>query len=259
MTEQWRTPISDGETYEDFEVSNLGRIKSLNYRNTGKPELMTPVEDTYGYFQVGLRKNGETKKCLVHRLVAETFLENPENKPCINHKIEGDEGKKINMVIFNEDGSVNKEKTTIEWVTYEENNNYATHNERMAKTKSKPVLQLSLSGDLIKEWESTRECGRNGFDHSAVVKCCLGKQKTHKGFLWMYADDYKEKQFRELGYVPLCTPYIATASAANAQSSEQDIITLLSMINFGGVKNENTSKKRNNKRKKVKKSFTIHT
>ena len=190
--EIWKTAVYDGEIYEGlYKVSNLGKILSLNYKNTGKPGLRTVVERKDGYSQVGLRKNGKHKTCKVHRLIAETFLENPENKPCINHKIEGDEGKKINMVIFNEDGSINKEKTTIEWVTYEENNNYATRNERMAKTKtngklSKPVLQLSLSGDLIREWESTRECGRNGFNQGAVVDCCNGKRKIHKGFRFMY-------------------------------------------------------------------------
>ena len=200
MTEEWRTAVYDGEVYEGlYKVSNLGRILSLNYRNTGKAELRTPSDNGHGYFKVGLRKNGKTKNCYVHRLVAETFLPNPENKPCINHKIEGEKGKKINMVVFNTDGSIDKEKSTIEWATYEENNNYETHNERSAKARSKRVLQLSLSGELIKVWESTRECGRNGFDHGAVVKCCNGEQKTHKGFLWMYADDFKEK----FGYIPL--------------------------------------------------------
>lgn len=109
----------------------------------------------------------------------------------INHKIEGDEGKTMNMVIFNEDGTVNKEKTTIEWVTPKENNDYATRNERVSKTltngkTSKRVLQLSLSGDLIKEWESTNECGRNGFNQGLVCLCCQGKRKTHKGFKFMY-------------------------------------------------------------------------
>ena len=197
--EQWRTAIYDGETYEGFEVSNLGKILSLNYKNTGKPGLKNPIDNGCGYFQVGLSKNGKTKKCLVHRLIAETFLPNPENKPCINHKIEGDEGKKINMVIFNEDGTVDEERTTIEWVTYEENNNYATRNERIAKALSKPVLQLSLTGDLIREWESTQECGRNGFDQGAVAACCRGERKSHKGFRWMFADDYEEK----FGYIPL--------------------------------------------------------
>ena len=200
MTEQWRTAVYDGILYEGlYKVSNLGKILSLDYRNTGKAELMNPSEHTKGYLVVNLCKNGEYKMCYVHRLIAETFLPNPENKPCINHKIEGEKGKKINMVFFNEDGSVNEERTTIEWATYEENNNYATHNERSAKARSKKVLQLSLSGDLIKEWESTNECGRNGFDSGAVCKCCNGKLPHYKGFLWMYADDYKEK----FGYIPL--------------------------------------------------------
>ena len=204
MNEIWKTAVYDGEIYEGlYKVSNLGKILSLNYLNTGKPGLMNPWEDTGGYLRVQFWKNGESKTCSVHRLVAFTFLPNPEGKPCINHKIEGKKGKKINMVIFNEDGSVNKEKSTIEWATYEENNNYETRTERAAKAMSKKVLQFSLTGELIREWPSTQECGRNGFDSSAVVKCCRGKLKTHKGFRFMYADDYKEKQFRELGYVPL--------------------------------------------------------
>ena len=207
--EQWRTAIYDGETYEGFEVSNWGRIKSLNYRRTGRAELMKPFDNGCGYFKVNLYKNKEIKQCLVHRLVAEVFLSNPENKPCINHKIEGDEGKKINMVFFNEDGTVDEEKSTIEWVTYEENNNYGTHNERMRKTqindpnKSKPVLQFTLDGEFIREWPSTHECGRNGFNKGHVAACCRGEEKSHKGFRWMYAEDYKESQLKELGYIPL--------------------------------------------------------
>ena len=200
MIEIWKTAVSDGEIYEGlYKVSNLGRILSLNYNNTGKEKVLKPGKDKDGYFQVVLSKNGETKTCYVHRLIAETFLPNPENKPCINHKIEGDEGKKINMVIFNEDGSVDEERTTIEWATPKENSNYGTHNERIAKALSKRVIQLSLSGDLIREWPSTKECGRNGFNQGAVAACCRGEQKTHKGFLWMFADDYKEK----FGYIPL--------------------------------------------------------
>ena len=190
--EVWKTAVYDGEIYEGlYKVSNLGKILSLNYRRTGRAELLNPGTDKDGYFRVQLWKNGEYKTCKVHRLVAETFLENPENLPHINHKIEGDEGKKINMVIFNEDGTVNKEKTSIEWVTPKENNNYATRNERVSKTMtngklSKPVLQLSLSGDLIREWESTAECGRNGFNQSAVSKCCRGEKPQYKGFKWEY-------------------------------------------------------------------------
>ena len=190
--EIWKTAVYDGEIYEGlYQVSNWGRILSLNYKNTGKPDLMNPSDNGDGYLQVRLSKNRKTKTCKVHRLIAETFLPNPENKPCINHKIQGKEGKKINMVIFNEDGTIDKERTTIEWVTYKENNNYGTHNERSAKTRtngirSKRVLQLSLSGDLIREWESTQECGRNGFNQGNVAACCRGELPHYKRFLWMY-------------------------------------------------------------------------
>ena len=190
--EIWKTVVYDGEVYEGlYKVSNLGKILSLNYHRTGKSELLTPVERKDGYSQVTLSKNKEKKRCLVHRLVAETFLPNPKGKPCINHKIQGKKGKSMNMVIFNEDGTIDKERTTIEWATYEENNNYGGHNDRISKAltngkRSKKVLQLSLDGDLIKEWESIQECGRNGFNQGAVCQCCNGKRKTHKGFRFQY-------------------------------------------------------------------------
>ena len=203
--EIWKTAVYDGIVYEGlYKVSNLGKILSLNYRRTGKAELMNPGTDKGGYLRVCLSKNGEDKWCYVHRLIAETFIPNIEGKPEVNHKIEGDEGKTMNMVIFNEDGTINEEKTTIEWVTREENNNYGTRNERAAKAmtngkKSKRVLQLSLSGDFIREWPSTQECGRNGFNQGNVAACCRGEIPHYKGFRWMYADDYKEK----FGYIPL--------------------------------------------------------
>lgn len=206
MSEEWRTAVYDGEIYEElYKVSNLGKILSLNYKNTGKAELMTPFERPDGYLEVKLRKNRKRKKCYVHRLVAETFLPNPENLPEVNHK---DEDKTNNFVFLNEDGTVNKKKSNLEWKNHRDNCNHGTRNERIAKTKtngkrSKRVLQLSLSGDFIKEWESTNECGRNGFDQSAVAKCCRGERKSHKGFRWMYYDDYKEKQLKELGCLPL--------------------------------------------------------
>lgn len=185
--EEWRTAVYDGEVYEGlYKVSNLGRILSLNYHHTGRAELMTPFENEKGYLQVILWKNGEYKTCRVHRLIAETFLKNPENKPQVNHK---DEDKTNNFVFLNKDGSVNKEKSNLEWSTPKENCNHGTRNERIAKAKSKKVLQLSLTGDLIREWPSASEVGRNGFNSSHVTECCQGKRKTHKGFRFMYADD----------------------------------------------------------------------
>ena len=191
--EIWRTAVYDGELYEGlYKVSNWGRILSLDYRHTGKAELMNPFETTNGYLHVELSKNGETKTCKVHRLVAQTFLPNPENKPQVNHKIEGDEGKKINMVIFNEDGTIDKERTTIEWVTAKENNDYGTRNERAGKTNtngkcSKRVLQFTLDGEFVREWPSTREIERQlGYNNANISACCLGKRKSAYGFRWEY-------------------------------------------------------------------------
>ena len=177
MKEQWKTAVYDGEIYEGlYKVSNLGRILSLNYRNTGKSELMNPSTNTDGYFKVSLRKNGKRKTCYLHRLIAQTFIPNPENKSEVNHI---DEDKTNNRV------------DNLEWKWHKDNINHGTHNERSAKTRtngklSKRVLQLSLDGEFIREWESTQECGRNGFCQVAVCLCCQGKRKTYKGFRFMY-------------------------------------------------------------------------
>lgn len=158
-----------------YQVSNFGNVMSLNYRRTGRAELVSPGK-CGGYLRVNLCKNGKMKMFFVHRLVAETFLPNPNNLPCVNHK---DQTRTNNRV------------DNLEWCTYEYNINYGTRNERVAKAntngkRSKKVLQFTLDGEFVREWESTRECERNGFDHSGVMKCCNGKQKTHKGFRWEY-------------------------------------------------------------------------
>ena len=183
MQEIWK----DIEDYEGlYQVSNLGRLMSLNYRKTGKAKLRKLNERKDGYQMVLLSKNGKKDLFFIHRLVAEAFLPNPENKPQVNHKIEGDEGKKINIVYLNEDGTIDYKKTTIEWVTVKENINYGTHNQRAAKIQSKAVLQFTLDGEFVREWSSMSECERNGFRKSAVCRCCNGKLPHYKGFLWMY-------------------------------------------------------------------------
>ena len=61
------------------------------------------------------------------------------------------------------------------------------HTEEFKKKMSKKVLQFTLDGVFIREWESTMECGRNGYSQSAVSDCCQGKRKSHKGFIFKYA------------------------------------------------------------------------
>lgn len=175
--EVWKTAVYDGELYEGlYKVSNLGKILSLNYRNTGKAELMNPGTDTDGYLEVNLWKNGKPKRCSVHRLVAQTFIPNPDNLPEVNHI---DENKTNNRV------------SNLEWKNHRDNCNHGTRNERSAKARingirSKPVLQFTLDGKFVREYPSLSECERNGFSKSAVCRCCRGELKQYKGFLWMY-------------------------------------------------------------------------
>lgn len=172
-----------GEIFKDikdlegkYQVSNFGNVLSLNYGRTGKPKLLKPLTEGGGYLFVNLCKNGKKKMFKIHRLVAETFLENPDNLPQVNHK---DEDKTNNRV------------DNLEWCDNKYNCNYGTRIERIVKkqtnrNKSKKVLQFTLDGKFIREWPSTAECERNGFNSGHVSSCCNGKEKSHKGFLWKY-------------------------------------------------------------------------
>lgn len=159
-----------------YQVSNYGRVKSLNYRRTGKEQLMKPILNTNGYFCVWLY-NKQNKIYSIHRLVAEAFIPNPDNLPCVNHK---DEDKTNNHV------------DNLEFCTYEYNQNYGTCRERIREkqlnhpNKSKKVYQYTIDCRFVKEWESINECGRNGFNIGGVYSCCRGKIKTYKGFKWSY-------------------------------------------------------------------------
>ena len=171
--EYWKPVVG----YEGlYEVSNWGRVKSLNYNHTGKGKILKQQQSMDGYYSVGLSKNGILKRYYVHRLVAEAFLPNSDNLPLINHK---DENKTNNNV------------DNLEWCDAKYNCNYGTRTERLSKSqingkRSKIVLQYDLNGNFIKEWKSTAECGRNGYNHKCISKCCRGKLKTYKGFLWKY-------------------------------------------------------------------------
>lgn len=197
-TEIWRTPIVNGEPYENYQVSNFGKILSLNYGRTGKSKLKRLNKTKTGYLQVQLSKNKKKDTFYVHRIVAETFLPNPENLPQVNHKIDTDEGKSMNFVFFNEDGTIDRERTTIEWVTPKENSNYGTRNERAGKAiskantngkLSKKVLQFTLDGEFVREYPSEAECARNGFCQGHVSRCCRGERKSHKGFIFKYKEE----------------------------------------------------------------------
>lgn len=179
MTEIWK----DIKGYETlFKVSNFGRIKSL--KREVKFGLITRVVEERilksrtsknGYNQISLLKDGKLKTFYIHRLVAQAFIPNPNNLPQVNHK---DEDKTNNNVV------------NLEWCDNEYNINYGTTKKRISKSRSIPVIQLTLDGELVRLWESAKETAKEGFYPTSVTKCC----KKHKGYYttggykWKYYD-----------------------------------------------------------------------
>ena len=171
MKENWRT--IDG--YEDYQVSNFGRVKSLK---NSKEQILRPRVNGKGYLDVILCKDRKRKHMTVHRLVANAFLQNPDNLPVINHI---DENKQNNFV------------SNLEWCTYSYNNSYNNRAKKIGEQLtngplSKQVGQFSLNGELIKIWTSLNEAKRNGFNKGNICSCCQGRLKTNAGFIWKYIE-----------------------------------------------------------------------
>jgi hypothetical protein len=108
----------------------------------------------------------------------------------VNHK---DENKENNAVWVNEDGTIDQEKSNLEWCTNYYNNHYGTRTIKAAITqtngkKSVKVKQFLFNGELVKEWVSMAECQRNGYLASKVCNCCKGLKPQYKGFKWTYAN-----------------------------------------------------------------------
>ena len=160
-----------------YEVSDLGRVKSLGY---GKEKILKPGKTRGGYLYVNLHKDGQRKTITVHRLVATAFISNPTNLETINHK---DEVKTNNTV------------SNLEWMSHKDNNNYGTHNKRVAESHinhpslSKQVQMLDKStGELLATFPSTHEAERvTCIDKSNISKCCNGKRKSVGGYIWRYS------------------------------------------------------------------------
>lgn len=187
MEEIWKDVVG----YEGlYEVSNLGRVRSLNYLRTGQTRILKSHMDRKGYLGVALCKNGKATYKLVHRLVAMAFIPNPMNFPMINHK---DENPLNNVVFLDESGALIPERSNLEWCTAKYNSNYGTITERIAKALSKKVHQFDHQGNLIKEWTSIHEVSRQtGWSQGHISDCCLGKLKTFHGYVWRYANNQGE-------------------------------------------------------------------
>ena len=189
MIEIWK----DIKGYENlYQISNMGRVKSLeriiircdNKTQTIKEKILKTRIGNNGYYTIILSKKGEIKKIDIHRLIAIAFIPNPDNKPCIDH--------------INGDRTDNRIEN-LRWVTQKENinnpisiskmkNNHHLKNTFGAEHPlSKPILQFTLDGKLVRKWESAVDIKKElGFNNCHISSCCNGKRKTANGYIWKY-------------------------------------------------------------------------
>lgn len=159
-----------------YEVSSHGRIRSVsmflgNHIYHGK--VLSPTIATNGYLKVNLILRGKKKTCLVHRLVTKAFIENRKNLPQVNHK---DEIKTNNNV------------DNLEWCSESYNCNYGKRNFLLIEKTRKPVLQLSVDGNLINRFEVLNDASRiTGINAAHICDVCKGKRKLAGGYVWKYA------------------------------------------------------------------------
>ena len=160
-----------------YQVSNMGRVKSLGNDKSRKEKILSPSKDKDNYLIVSFCKCGKSKKYKVHRLVLMTFspVENMSELQ-VNHK---DENKTNNRL------------ENLEWVTCKENCNHGSRNARAAEKKAIPIVQLTLDGKFVKDWKSIHAAEREGgFDQGNINNCLKGRLKTHKGYRWQYLSEY---------------------------------------------------------------------
>lgn len=169
--------------YPGYYAKDNGEIWSVK---RGTPRRLIPTLDRKGYERVKLSLNGVQHTTTVHRLIAKTFIPNPNNKPQVNHK---DENKRNNNV------------NNLEWCTCLENIRYGTgiarsansrkgikiNNRKAIESNKKPIFQLDKNGNILKEWSSIADASRAlKINDSHISDCCKGKRITCGGFKWRY-------------------------------------------------------------------------
>ena len=175
MTEEWRTVIDDdGNEWTNYEVSNYGNVRSLNYKKTGETKILKQNVNKKGYFVVTLCEKKRRKQFRVHRLVAFVFVENDdvENKTQVNHI---DENKE------------NNHYTNLEWCTVKYNNTHGTRTKRSIQKISKRVKCVETG--II--YNSANDAGRKtGLSQPNITRCCQKKKgfDTCGGYHWEYVD-----------------------------------------------------------------------
>lgn len=144
-------------------------------------KIWKEIKGYRGYKYILLCKNGKQDTVRIHRLVAQYFISNPQNKPQVNHI---DANKKNNHI------------SNLEWATALENTRHAyklnlipTYIRTKLNTAkvSKKVDQFTLEGKFVKRWDSQIEAARSlGKGSGQISGACLGRYKIAHGFIWKF-------------------------------------------------------------------------
>lgn len=179
--EIWK-PI-DG--YPDYEISSCGRVRSQKEWRGRQGYITSGSDRGQGYRVVDLIGE-KRKRFYVHRLVAQHFVPNPMNKPCVNH---------IDC------NPSNNSAENLEWCTNKENSEWMKKLGRNQRTElwrsrlrdsivekmGKPIIATDIETGEESFFCTVNETKRNGYQPSCVTVCCQGKRKYHKGKKWRYA------------------------------------------------------------------------
>jgi len=173
--------------FDNYKVSNMGNVMSYIGK---KPRLLKPFirgpKDKYGNYYVAVRllnNNGQPKDLSVHRLVAESFIPNPQNKPQVNHK----DGCKHNNTVEN-----------LEWATQSENITHMLYQLNFIENWGRTIYQYDINGDYVKTFKSARTAAKTlNSDPSSIIACANGKRKTACGFIWSYKQYDKINPFHD--------------------------------------------------------------
>lgn len=160
----------DVKGYEGrYQVSSYARVRLVK---GDTKRILGQARGSWGYFTVGVNKAPR----LVHRLVAEAFIPNPENKPQVNHK----NGDKLDNLPVN-----------LEWVTPKENMEHARDTGLQPQNIARmcKVAQYTLEGEYLATFDSLNEACRYmgaGGQHGNLRKVCLGERKSFHGYKWKF-------------------------------------------------------------------------
>ena len=176
----WKKFIYEGQE-TDYSVSTEGEVRkdTINYI------LSQSSQQDYKF--VGLIINGKQKRMRVHRMVALTFIDNPDNKPYVNH-INGNRS----------DNNVEN----LEWVTPSENTQHAVNTGLFKSGRARAVVQYNLNGEQMATFESASEAARQtGGSQSKITMCCRRQRDSANDYQWRYYDDIQDVQKIEKKFI----------------------------------------------------------